>query len=180
MDFNMHAHDRLPSYVVDANASRISKNGRSFFEVTASAFVRATPRQTWAVLTDYERLPEFVSDLIASRVVSRDAHDVVVEQRSKTGFLFLSQRICMLIRIEEQPYSAIDVTLIEGDMRHYAAHWMLTPATQDGMTGTRVQFTGALEPSLPLLPLFGRALVQTKVQKMVEAVVAEIERRSAH
>lgn len=176
----MHVHDHTPPYVVDADASRVSRNGLSFFEVSATAFVRATPPQVWMVLTDYERLPDFIPDLVASKVVSRGPREATVEQRSQTGILFVTQNVRMLVHIEEQPHSAINVTLIEGDMRQYVAHWALTPATQDGMTGTRLTFTGALEPVFSLPPLLGRSIVQANVKKMVEAVVAEIERRGAH
>ena len=176
----MHAQEHPQRQVVQANAHRISRDGQTFFDVSATGFVRVTPEQAWRVLTDYERLPEFVPDLVASKIVSRNAQEIIVEQLSEAGFLFVSQRIHMVIRIHEQPYSAIDVSLVSGDMKHYAAHWKLDAATMDGMDGTRVTFTGEMEPDFFVPPLFGRSIVQANVKNMVQAVVAEIERRGAH
>lgn len=177
----MHVQQDKSSFPpIHAHASRAYRNGLAFFDVTASAFVRATPRQAWAVLTDYGRLAGFVPDLRESREVSRDGCTVIIEQRSQTGFLFVSQSVRMILRVEETPQSAIDVSLVEGDMLHYAAHWALTPATMNGNSGTRVDFHCAMEPAFFVPPLFGRPLIQAYVARMLQAVMAEIERRGMH
>jgi ribosome-associated toxin RatA of RatAB toxin-antitoxin module len=174
----MHAQESVHN--VHAHANRISRDGQSFFEVSAAGFVRVTPQHAWRVLTDYERLPEFVPDLKSSIVKSRNAQEIILEQTSEAGFLFLSQHVHMMLRIREQPFSSIDVALVSGDMKHYTAHWELEATTQDGMRGTRIDFTGAMEPDFFVPPLVGKSIVQANVKKMVQAVVTEIERRGAH
>ncbi|MGH8808890.1 MAG: SRPBCC family protein [Noviherbaspirillum sp.] len=176
----MHAPVGAQADAVNARASRVSRDGVAYFEIHASGFVRATPKQAWRVLTDYERLAEFVPDLVSSRLLSRTKREAIVEQQSRAGFLFVTQDIHMVVRIGEQPYSTIDVTLVEGDMKHYRAHWELQPFAQNGVDGTLITFSGALEPEFFIPPLLGRPIVQANVRKMVQAVVAEIERRSAH
>lgn len=176
----MHAQERFGSHIVQARADRVFRSGQSFFEVHASALVRATPQQAWRVLTDYERLPEFVPDLVSAQVASRSGHEVVLEQQSTTGVLFLTQTIRMLVKIEEQPYSGIDVTLISGDMRHYSAHWTLDSFMLDGGEGTHVRFSGQMEPEMYIPALIGSPIMLISIRKMVEAVAAEIERRHAH
>lgn len=176
----MQAHQIPLHPPVLANANRVHRHGETFFEVTAVGFVRATPQQAWRVLTDYEHLPDFVPDVLSVRVLSHDGDDVVVEQKSSAGLLFVTQVIRMRLHIEEQPYSTIDVSLIEGDMKTYRTHWDLDPADQDGVRGTRVVFSGAMEPDFFVPPIVGRGIVQVNVRKTVEAVVTEIERRKAH
>jgi ribosome-associated toxin RatA of RatAB toxin-antitoxin module len=149
------------------------------FEITATGFVRATQRQAWNVLTDYDRLHEFVPDLQSSTLLSRDGRVAVVEQHSHAVFLFLSQSVHLVVRITEQPDSIIDVSLIDGDMKSYSAHWELMPATEEGVPGTRVNFAGTMEPDFFVPPLIGNAIVQVNVKKMVEAVLHEIERRAS-
>lgn len=176
----MHAQPLSPPHIVNASADRISRDGLSFFAVNASGFVRAAPQQAWRVLTDYDGLHEFVPDLTSSRLVSRSAHEAVIEQRSEAGFLFVSHTIHLLVRAIEQPYSTIDVALISGDMQRYSAHWELAPAARNGLPGTLISYTGTMEPSFFVPPLVGESAVRTNVKKMVEAVVREIDRRSAH
>ncbi len=176
----MHAQPLSPSPVVEANADRVHRDGQSFFSIQASGFVLAAPQQAWRVLTDYDRLAEFVPDLLSSRLITRSAHQAVVEQRSEAGFLFISHAIHLVVRITEQPFSSIDVALVSGNMQRYTAHWQLAPATRDGVQGTLISYAGTMEPDFFVPPLVGESAVQANVRKMVAAVVQEIDRRSAH
>ena len=180
----MHTQESFRRNLVQANANRVIRNGQPLFEVTAVGFVHATPEQAWNVLTDYEGLSEFVPDLVSVHVLSRNGNVVRMEQRSSASFLFVSHTIRMLLQVEEAPCTTIDVALVEGDMHRYDTHWDLEPAAHggaaDGTTGTRVTFSGVMEPKLFMPPLFARTIVETNLKRTVEAVVAEIERRSAH
>lgn len=170
----------FPSSGVRAHAQRASRGGNGFFEFEACGFARASPAQAWAVMSDYDRLAEFVPDLVSSRVLSRSGSAAIVEQVSRVGIMLMSYVVRMQIRIEEQPMSALDVSLISGDMRHYAAHWKLEPARQGGADGTLLRLSGELEPQFSLPPMVGQPVVQTNVRQLMEAVVSAIERRSAH
>lgn len=157
---------------------RLIKKERSMFEINATGFVRAAQQQAWDVLTDYDRLHEFVPDLQSSVLLSRSGQVAVVEQHSQAGFLFLSQSVHLVVRITEQPYSIIDVALIDGDMKSYSAYWELASGVEDGAAGTRINFTGMMEPDFFVPPLIGTAIVQMNAKSMVEAVLGEIERRA--
>jgi len=176
----MHAQPVSPLPVVEANADRVHRDGQSFFSIQASGFALAAPQQAWRVLTDYDRLDEFVPDLLSSRLITRSAHQATIEQRSEAGFLFVSHTVHMVVRVTEQPFSSIDVALVSGNMQRYTGHWQLVSATRDGVQGTLVSYAGTMEPDFFVPPLFGASAVQTNVRKMVTAVVQEIDRRSTH
>lgn len=168
---------KLPP-VIETSVERMNENGLSFFEVNAQSFVRATPQQVWKVLTDYERLTEFVPGLVRSKVLSRSQQEVTLEQESTADFLFLSQTIRLVVRLREQPFSTIEVALVSGDMKRYQARWTLAGLTQDGWDGTLVSYCGAIEPAFFLPPVVGKQLVKANVRKMVQAVMMEIEKHS--
>ena len=149
----------------------------SYFELDASSFVRASPQHVWNVLTDYESLPGFVPDLLSSKVLSREGNHVLLEQRSRTGFLFISQTVRLVLDVEEKPIGAIDIHLVSGDMRHYDAHWEIMPATEGGERGTRIRYTGTVAPLFFVPGIIGKPVIQSSLLKTVDAVVAEIERR---
>jgi ribosome-associated toxin RatA of RatAB toxin-antitoxin module len=163
---------------IEVTVKQLMKNEQPMFEVNATGFARAAQQQAWQVLTDYERLHEFVPDLQSSTLLSRNGLEAVVEQHSEAGFLFLSQRIHMVVRVTEQPYSVIDVALVAGDMRSYSAHWELAPSTQNGIEGTRILYSGVMEPDFFVPPLIGKSIVQVNVRKMVQAVLSEIDKRN--
>jgi ribosome-associated toxin RatA of RatAB toxin-antitoxin module len=173
----MHPRDSISHAPIRANAQRVVRDGELLFEVNAGGLVRATPEQVWQVLTDYARLPDFIPDLLTVKILSRHGNAVRIEQRSIAGVLFLSHTVRMVLQIEETPCTAIEVALVEGDMLHYHTHWDIAPA---GQGGTRITFSGVMEPKFPVPPLFGRAIVEASLKRTVEAVVAEIERRNMH
>jgi ribosome-associated toxin RatA of RatAB toxin-antitoxin module len=152
----------------------VTKNDQSFFEIAVRRFVRASPQQAWRVLTDYERLPKFVPNLQSSKVISREGNEILLEQNSEAGFLFISQNIHLVVRVTEQPHSTIDVTLVSGDLKHYAARWEISPAAADGVDGACIAYSGEMEPNFFVPPLVGEAVVERDVKMMVEAVAAEI------
>lgn len=165
---------------VRAHAQRGHRDGNGFFAVEASGFAQAGLPQAWAVLSDYDRLAEFVPDLSSSRVVSRTGPVAVVDQVSRIGIMLMTYVVRMQIRIEEHPMSALDVSLISGDMRHYEVHWTLEPARQGGVDGTLLRLSGELEPQFFIPPMVGQPVVQANVRQLMEAVVSAIEKRTAH
>lgn len=170
----------FPPSGVRAHAQRGNRDGNGFFAVEASGFARASLPQAWAVMSDYDRLAEFVPDLVSSRVVSRTGAVVIVEQVSRIGIMLMSYVVHLRIRIEEQPMSSLDVSLVSGDMRHYALRWTLEPARQGEVDGTLLRFSGELEPRFFIPPMVGQPVVQANVRQLMEAVVSAIERRNAH
>jgi ribosome-associated toxin RatA of RatAB toxin-antitoxin module len=173
---DLRAQDNRRFNHIEPMVKHVTKNGQSFFEITAHRFVRATQQQAWRVLTDYDRLPEFVPNLQSSKVISRTGNEIILEQDSKAGFLFISQNIHLVVRVIEQPHSAIDVTFVSGDMKYYVARWEIAPAQEDGLDGARITYSGKMEPDFFVPPLVGAALVENDVKAMVEAVVIEIDK----
>lgn len=172
-----HWQPDMPHHNVDVTVERMQNNDQSFFRVDASGFAAATQQQVWQVLTDYERLSSFVPDMSLSRLISRTGHEAIVEQNGKTGFLFIKRDVRLVMRVTEQPFSAIDIALIEGDMKRYTAQWKLAPSTQDGRSGTLITYSATMEPDFFVPPLISGPLVKANVEKTMEAVIAEIAKR---
>jgi ribosome-associated toxin RatA of RatAB toxin-antitoxin module len=172
-----HSQPDMPHHNVDVTVERMQNNDQSFFRVDASGFAAATQQQVWQVLTDYERLSSFVPDMSLSRLISRTGHEAIIEQNGKTGFLFIKRDVRLVMRVTEQPFSTIDIALIEGDMKHYAAQWKLAPSTRDGRSGTLITYSATMEPDFFVPPLISGPLVQANVEKTMEAVIAEIVMR---
>lgn len=163
---------------IEVRTERIRRDAMSYFNIDANGFVAATPQLAWKVLTDYERLPQFVPELVRSKVVKRDGNQVLLEQESRAGFLFFSYNLHMTVRVTEQPYSAIAIALVSGGMKQYDARWELEPTQEDDRSGTHIHYSARMEPEFYIPPLIGQPFVQASVQRTVEAVVREIEKAS--
>ncbi|TMH05290.1 MAG: cyclase/dehydrase [Betaproteobacteria bacterium] len=171
-------HANLGSEPITASVQRIHRESGTVYEIHTSGFVQATPQQVWKVLTDYNRMHEFVPNLRLSRLLSRNGTEAVVEERGSLGFLFLTQDVRLVVKVLETPFSAIDITLVEGDMKQYSSHWEIAPATENGASGTRITYSGSMMPNFFVPPFLGTVLIRRDVKNMVDAVIAEIGKSS--
>jgi ribosome-associated toxin RatA of RatAB toxin-antitoxin module len=168
-------HERLDSGI-EVSVQRLRHEGRALFEIRVSGLARATPQASWQVLTGYDRLQEFVPGLLSSKLLSRTGQQAILEQEGVAGFLFIQQTIHLVVKVIEQPFSTLDISLIAGDMKHYASHWELQPAAQG--SATRISYFGSMVPDFFVPPLLGSAIMRADVRQMMTAVIAEIGMRS--
>ena len=136
--------------------------------------VAAAPAAVWRILTDYDRMAEFVPDLRSARVISRDGDKAVVEQFGVAQFLFFRRDIHLVVQVREQPISQIDVSLVDGDMKVYHCSWRLIPMPETG--GTRVIYSGTLAPKFYVPGMLGSNMIRADVEKMMSAVLKRLDR----
>jgi uncharacterized protein YndB with AHSA1/START domain len=141
-------------------------------DVTAS--VAAEREQVWAVLTDYEHMAGFVSNLKASAVIGHEGNALQVEQSGEARhgllhFAFHSVRSVELVAPQE-----IRSHLVSGDFKSYEATTRLT--TEDG-GHTRIAFHGEYVPNRWVPPGIGPSLIKSETGKQYDELIAEIRRR---
>jgi ribosome-associated toxin RatA of RatAB toxin-antitoxin module len=166
----------LLALLVPAQAAEVtvhaSRSG-DVLQVEASAEFDGSLDNAWQVLTDYGRLAEFVPDLQASRVISRDRNAVVVEQKGEARLLFFSYPIDVRLAITEKPREQIVSQAIAGNFREMRSTYALE-ARQGRLF---LHYSGRLEPDFYVPPLIGTYLLRRNVESMFRALVDEIERR---
>lgn len=148
-------------------------DGGKVYQIVASGTVAATPGAVWRILTDYDHLADYVPNLQSAHVVSRDGDRVIVDQLGNTRFLFFSRAIHLVTQVHEQPPHAIDVTLVEGDMKVYRCRWTLSPTAAGG---TRVAYDATIAPNFYVPGIVGVPLVRKDIAAMMTAVLARMER----
>ncbi len=165
----------LPKLEVSVN--RVEQDGQHMFEVHATGAVAANLPKVWRILTGYERMSEFVPDMESCKVLSRNGNEVIIEQFGVARFLFMSRTIHLIVKAVEQPMSAIDISLISGDMKYYESRWELVPAPENG--GTRIVYHGRLMPNFYVPGILGNKMVKSDVERMMSAVLARLDRKDA-
>lgn len=156
---------------VDVGMNRAK--GYAAFEVSASMTVAAELARSWSVLTDYERLPQFVPNLESSRVIAHNGNESVVAQHGYATFLFIRQAVDLRLSVTEQAMESIDLRLLGGNMREYQARWELHSIDAGR---TRITYSGQLAPDFYVPSLFGAALMKRDLRNMLDAVKAEMEK----
>lgn len=160
---------------LEVAVNRVDVDGQHMYELDASGVVAAPLPRVWRILTNYERMTEFVPDLESCKVLSRNGNEVMIEQFGVARLLFMSRPIHLIVRATEQPMSAIDIALVSGDMKHYEARWELIPMPETG--GTKVVYKGRMMPNFYVPSLFGSKMIRMDVEHMMRAVLARLDRR---
>ena len=168
----------LPAFAqarnLDVRVERVHTDAGGVYEVNASGEVAAAPAAVWRILTDYDRMAEFVPDLRSAKVLSRSGDEATIEQVGVARLLFFSRDIRLVVQAREQPMSQIDISLVDGDMRVYRCTWRLVPIPETG--GTRVIYSGEMAPKFYVPGMLGANLIRSDVEKMMAAVLLRLDR----
>jgi ribosome-associated toxin RatA of RatAB toxin-antitoxin module len=142
------------------------------FEVEAVADIEADVADAWQVLTDYDRLAQFIPGMQESRVVSRNGSSVVVEQRGEARMLFFTLPMQVRLAIEEHPYDWIASRAISGNFKDVQGEYHLEALGAK----VRLRYAGRFTPDFGIPPLIGTLLVRKTVARRFAAMVGEIEK----
>jgi hypothetical protein len=143
--------------------------------VDVNFHVGVTPREAWAVMTDYDHATAFISKLEKSVILSRTDEMLMVSQKGTMGFGPFSRTIETVSEMRLTPFERIQSHLISGNMRKSEATTRLI--ADEG--GTRVVFHLESIPDFWMPPLIGRALVELEARARFRQLVDEMLRRKA-
>lgn len=163
----------FPASCLAADISLQAARHGDRFEVEAAAEFEAEVTLAWEVLTDYDRLSEFIPGMHSSRIVSRSNRSVIVDQIGEARLLFLAFPIQVRLEVEEFPYERIVSRAIEGNFKEMRGAYTLE------VRGRRLllHYNGSLTPDFSVPPLIGTILVRKTMEKRFGAMVDEIMRR---
>jgi ribosome-associated toxin RatA of RatAB toxin-antitoxin module len=146
------------------------------YHVSGSFATAATTETAWEVVTDYDRIHDFVSTIKRSRVVARSPEGVLlVEQEGKASYLFLSKTIKLTLAVREYRPERVDFEQVGGKpFPFYEGAWTIEPSPE----GSIVRYDLVVEPGRAAGPGFvaSRALPRN-IERQLAEVRAEIERR---
>jgi coenzyme Q-binding protein COQ10 len=137
---------------------------------TRSIVIDAPPERVFDVIADYQRYPEFLSEVKSIRTSDRIGNQVDIHYE-----VDVVKRIHYTLRMVEERPRALRWTFVKGEvMKDNRGSWTLEP-TPDGKT--RATYT--LDVAVGLLvprPLLA-ALVDSSLPKMLESFKKRVESR---
>lgn len=150
----------------------IDRDGDTF-AVTVELTVDATPEEVFAVLTDYDHMPRFVSNVLESHIVRRDGDRLAVEQKSRLAFGPFHLEFANVREVELMPFKEIRSRVTDGDMRGSS---FTTTIVAKG-TKTRVDNRGTFISTRWIPPLIGNAVLEAETRRQFQEFRLEILRR---
>ena len=129
----------------------------------------------WEVLTDYEHMAQFISNIDYSVVEDRTDNVLRVRQKGKASMGPVTLRFDYLREVELVPNREIRSRLISGDLK---ASDFVTRIVEVAAK-IHIVNSGRYTPKLWVPPIIGPALIEAETQKQFGEIRTEILRRSA-
>jgi hypothetical protein len=165
----------LPAAAADDSdiVVEVRKEGDTI-RVSVDCPVRAPPAVAWEVMTDYENMARFITNLSESTVRMHLGNRMQVFQKGKASRGPLSISFQNMREIQLVPKSEIRSKLIAGDTM--PAEFVTRIEERNGTT--HVMHTGSYTPSMWVPPGIGPALIEAETRKQYGEIRAEIVRRA--
>lgn len=162
----------VPALANDSLSTEVHIEGE-WVRVDVSFTVPASRAQVWEVMTDFEHMAAFVSNLSVSRVVSREGPVLRIYQRGRAHSSVLDFPFEVLREVHLRPMLRIESHLISGSMKEQMG---VTELADEG-SETRVVFHGASVPGVWVPPVVGKPFIESEIREQFREIQAEILRR---
>ena len=152
----------------------VDKRGVTFV-VDASIDFPAPLHTVWEVLTDFDHMTTIMSNLTASRIVSRSANTLRVEQEGVARYGIFSYTFASEREIRLEPMKRIVARQLSGNARSFVSELQLSPAGN----GTAARYHAEMVPDSGIARTFGGPFIKHEIEEQFTALAAEMARRKA-
>jgi carbon monoxide dehydrogenase subunit G len=141
--------------------------------VDANLTVPASTRQVWDVLTDFDRMAGFISNLQSSRIIGRSDTVIQVSQKGVAKYLMISFPFELVREMRLFPYEKILSHMVNGTM-----HKMETETQLIGEGNqTRIVYHADAVPGAWIPPVIGKMFIEYETSEQFRGIVNEILKR---
>lgn len=130
--------------------------------------INAPVEKCWAVISDYERYPEFLPEVKKIRTMNRRGNEVDVQYEAE-----VVKVIKYTVHMREEAPSKVSWSFIDGEfMKDNKGGWVLEDA---GGGTTKATYSIAVEVGMLVPKTIVNALVETQLPKLLENFKKRIE-----
>ena len=169
----------------------VRRSGRRF-DATAVLDLAANAQTVWDTITDYNALPDFMPGIRACRVIERnaiakDVEHLVVEQLGEFRFLLFAQPMTVLLNIEHQKLRVAEAKAVRFELGllkgraidvFEGRYELMAGIGRRSAPRVQLRYTALIGLRLPPPPSIGSMAVRQNLAAQLEAVAAEVSRRS--
>jgi len=142
------------------------------YSVAARFAVPGRPAIALAVLTDYERIPQFMPGVETSVVIERRAARAVIEQEAVSRLMMFKKRVYLLLEIIEGPDTLRFRDRSGRSFARYEGRWHLC----EGNHGTWIAYELTAQPEFDVPEFLLKRLLKRDAVQMIDGLRREILR----
>jgi ribosome-associated toxin RatA of RatAB toxin-antitoxin module len=146
----------------------------SIFEVRATIEASASIDLCYAVLTDFDRLADFVPGMVSSRVVSPPGEPLRLRQVGRTQLAFSEYTFDVTLAVELDAPREITFRSVAGNLKKMQGRWLVV----GDAAHCTIDYQADIEPGFWVPPLIGPLLMRSQVARQIEGLESEIARRA--
>ena len=141
--------------------------------IDVSMLVPATQRETWDVLIDFDRMPQFLPNLQASKILSKSPTRLQVAQKGGVSHGPISITFDVVRDVELKPYTEIRSHVVSGNLKKVDGTTRLAAEGE----GTRVTLHTESIPNVWVPPGIGPTLIENETRDQFRDMRNEILKR---
>ena len=141
--------------------------------IDLTARVAAPIADTWAVLVDFEHMPQFTNTVKVSTVKLLEPNRLELTQTSESRVGLFSAQVASVRLAELTPQREIHLSLISGDFKAYDSSTRFS----EEPGGTLVTYHGEYVSSKWVPPFVTANLIADQTRKFYSELVAEVRKR---
>ncbi len=145
------------------------------YSVAARFAVPEQPAIALAVLTDYERIPQFMPGVETSVVIERGADRAVIEQEAVSRLMMFKKRVYLRLEIIEGPDTLRFRDRSGRSFARYEGKWQLC----EGNHGTWISYELTAQPAFDVPEFLLKRLLKRDAVQMIDGLRREIGSRRA-
>lgn len=175
----------------DAIKVDVKRTGKRF-DAEAILELPASAKTVWETITDYDGLPGFMPGIRSCRVLEREkgpggTERLKVEQKGEFRFLLFAQSMTVVVAIEHEAMRVADAKAISFDLGFlkrsaieiFEGRYEILPTKGRGKSAlVPLRYTAVIGLKMLPPPSIGSFAVRQNLEAQLEAVAAEVARRS--
>ena len=144
------------------------------YVLDAVMFAPVPQAAAWDVLTDFDRMADWVPNTRESRVLKREGNSATIEQRGVAKYGVASFPYTTERRMDMNKPVSIRATQVKGSLRRVESLMTLDPEGD----GTRLTYHLEIVPSLLAATVISKTFLEHEIPEQFGAIIGEMVRRA--
>ena len=159
--------------IASAADTDVGRSGASF-QIRATVEAAASIDLCYEVLTDFDRLSDFIPGMQSSRLVSPPGEPLLLRQVGRTKLAFSEYTFDVTLAVAVDPPREITFRRVAGNLQRMDGTWRIA----GDVARCTIDYRADIQPGFWVPPLVGPLIMRSQVDKQLEGLESEIARRA--